>query len=254
MDKIDILAIGAHPDDVEFSCGGYLHKASSFGQKTAVIDLTRGEAANQGTPEIREAETKAASQILGISYRENLAFPDCYVGKNHSRIDRVEQLELLTNVIRKCQPKLLLIPYGDNRHPDHDEAMKLCEEAYFYSGVAKFAPMEGIDAYRPKHLLYFTMRKNTKPTFIVDISDSFEAKYKAFDCYASQIKRSNSTAQTLVSSPLMIHSAKSRDGYYGSMIGVYAGEGFISKTPISLSNPLQFFADQPSDKALFFQE
>lgn len=176
--KLDLLAIAAHPDDVELTCGGTLLKMARTGYKTGILDLTAGEMGTRGTPEIREREAAAAGRILGVRVRENLGLPDSDVG-----VSRANKL-LLAQKIRELRPHSVILPYWEGRHPDHYNASKLGYEACFLSGLAKL-PIPG-EAFRPYKIIYSTAYADVRPTFVVDITKEYEKRRRAILAYRSQ--------------------------------------------------------------------
>lgn len=178
--KIDVLAIAAHPDDVELTCGGTLVKMAARGYKTGILDLTAGEMGTRGTPEIRAREAAASARILGVRVRENLGLPDSDVSA--SRGNKL----LLAAKIRALQPDTVILPYWEGRHPDHYNASKLGYEGCFLAGLARL-PIEG-EAFRPRKILYATAYADVRPTFVVDITKEFDRRRRAILAYQSQFR------------------------------------------------------------------
>jgi len=232
---VDILAFGAHPDDVECGCGGLLAKEKSLGYRVAVIDLTRGELSTNGTVEIRKAEAGKAAQILGLSWRCNLELPDCGVGKGTG------QLEKIVRVIRTAAPRVVLAPYVRDRHPDHEAACRLVTEACFAAGVGKLFP--GLAPHRPAALLYYFLATSVTPQFIVDVTSVYEIKIRCIAVHQSQFSPEEGTATFLNtgqgSFPALVEA---RDRYYGSLIGTAYGEGFITEGPLPVADPVSLWA------------
>ena len=246
------VAFGPHPDDVELCCGGVICKLSSEGFKVAVVDLTRGELGSQGTPEIRKQEADAAAKVLGIDKRENLELPDGFISSE------TEQLASVVAALRRLRPEIVLAPYHQGRHPDHEAASDLITKACFFSGLANYKVPGEEPSFSPRQVLYYQMRYRFKPSFIVDISNFSEQKLKAIQCYGSQVRRAaelkDKTDAPLISSPLSLSSLIARDQYYGAMIGTQHAEPFFTRTALSISDPLKFFRDNPTEGALFFSE
>ncbi len=252
--SLDLLAIGAHPDDVELSCGGLLASLSEKGRSVAVADLTEGELGSQGTVDLRRQEAKAAGEILGLVRRENMAFPDAGITDGSATGDEGcnPQLEKAVALIRRLKPKMLAIPYWKSRHPDHAATGELFTRALFYSGVAKFAPRAG-EKHSVPQVIYYQMRLSFQPSFIVDITHSHEKKMQSIRAYHSQVTREDGS-DTLVSSPLSLDSVVARDAYFGSMIGVPYGEAYLTRNAIGVKDPMELFSEYPGKNSLFLRE
>ena len=183
--KLDILAVGAHPDDVELGCGATLAKEISLGKKVGILDLTRGELGTRGSAEIRDQEAKNAATILGIEIRENLAFSDGFFIN-----DKTHQLEII-KIIRKYKPNIVLCNAFKDRHIDHSKGSKLVSDACFLSGLVKIeTQLNGKvqDAWRPKHVYHYIQWENLEPDFVVDVSGFVETKLSAVKAYSSQFQ------------------------------------------------------------------
>jgi bacillithiol biosynthesis deacetylase BshB1 len=242
---IDVLAFGAHPDDVELFCGGTLLVLRDRGHATAVVDLTRGEKASHGSPEERARETEAASAILGLSWRENLGLPDTGLDPA-SR----EQLEACVEVIRRRRPELVLVPWIEERHPDHAAAGALLGKAVFYAGVRKVGAGE---RHVPRQLLYYPARHRMPPSFVVDTSAAAERKARLVACYASQLGRRPGEDATLISSSLAWQAVEARDRHTGSLIGASHGEALRLPNVPGLVDPVRHFRDNPFPEAHAFE-
>ncbi len=220
--KLDLLAIAAHPDDVELTCGGTLIKMVENGYKVGILDLTEGEMGTRGTVEIRRREAAAASRILGVMLRENLGLPD-------ARLEVNEGYKLaVARKIRALRPRTVILPYWEGRHPDHYTAGKLAYEGCFVAGLARL-PLEG-EAFRPFKVLYSTVyNASVRPTFVVDITRQFERRRRAILAYASQFKPSRRDPRSKVPLPLdrLEQEVNLIAGYYGQMIGVEYAEPFL---------------------------
>ena len=246
-EQLEVLAVAAHPDDAEIFCGAFLALMSSRGRRTGVLDLTRGELGSQGTVEQRAEESARASAILELTHRENLELPDGALSEGS-----VAQLDACVSALRRLRPELLLLPFWEDRRPDHIQASKLLTRAAFFAGLSKYNPADGAP-YRPLQTLYYQLRTDFRPSFIVDVSAVYERKLAAVNCYASQVIRAESipgTLPTLVSSPLAASSIAARDERFGSMIGVKYGEAFLSRTALRLADPLEFFRTNPVKEPL----
>jgi len=222
---LDILAFGAHPDDVELGAGGTLAKHAKQGQKVGIVDLTRGEMGTRGTPEIRDEEAKNAAKILGCAIRENLKMRDGFLTN-----DEASQLEIV-KVIRKYKPEIILINAPRDRHPDHGVASEMVLQASFKSGFVKLeTELDGViqKAWRPKVVYKYIQFYDFKPDFVVDISGFHDQKMESILAHASQFYNPNSTEpETVIASKSFFKSLESRAREYGR--GIYAehGEGFL---------------------------
>jgi bacillithiol biosynthesis deacetylase BshB1 len=222
--KLDLLAIAAHPDDVELTCGGTLLKAAEQGYKTGILDLTAGEMGTRGTPETRLKEAAAAARILRATVRENLRLPDAHLEVND------EYKLAVARRIRALQPHTVILPYWEGRHPDHYNAARLGYEGCFLAGL-KQLPIEG-EAFRPFKILYSTVYyREVRPTFVVDISKYFERRYRAILAYGSQFRPATKDKKSKVDIPLdrLHHEVNVIARYYGNMAGVEYAEPFLVK-------------------------
>jgi len=233
--KLDVLAIAAHPDDVELSCGGTLIKIVKQGKKVGVLDLTRGELGTRGTQEVRDAEATEATRILGIHIRENLGLSDGGIEINQDNTVKVIQ------IIRKYRPDLLLFPHWLERHPDHEHAHALCREAWFYSGLEKIeTTVFGVqqEPFRPRSYYHFMQTYEFVPSFVVDITNEYEQRMDAVRAFKSQFyDPENSERETFLSSPEFMEMLRTRVEYFGDRIGRKYGEPFFSVNMIGIDNP-----------------
>jgi bacillithiol biosynthesis deacetylase BshB1 len=222
--KLDILAFGAHPDDVELGCGGTLAKEIALGKKVGIIDLTRGELGTRGSASLRDKEACNAKEVLGVSIRENLAFADGFFIN-----DKKHQLEII-KVLRKYQPDIVLCNAIDDRHIDHPKGSKLVSDACFLSGLLKISTnFEGKEQekWRPKHVYHYIQWKNIEPDFVVDISGYIDIKVNAVMAYSSQFYDPKSKElETPITSKNFIDSIVYRAQDLGRLIGVEMAEGF----------------------------
>lgn len=232
--QLDVLAIGAHPDDVELTCSGTLVKCVKLGYKVGIIDLTAGELGTRGTKEIRAMEARAAARILGLHVRENLNIPDGNIEQNPENLLKVIQ------VYRRFRPRMILIPHWHERHPDHIHTHHLCREAWFYSGLRKIETKykgKKQQPWRPHHYFHFMQKYVFTPSFVVDISDVFHIKMKAIKAHKSQFYNPNSPEpETLFSRRKFLDWIETRAKFYGEMIGVRYAEPFYSVNPVGVSD------------------
>ncbi|NBV57587.1 MAG: bacillithiol biosynthesis deacetylase BshB1 [Bacteroidetes bacterium] len=229
--KLDVLAFGAHPDDVELSCSGTLLKLKEEGSKIGVVDLTMGELGTRGTLDTRKKESDASSKILNIDVRENLDLGDGWFENNQENKVKVIQ------AIRKYQPTIIFANAIDDRHPDHPRAAKLLNEAFFLSGLKKIETQDnGItqDIWRPKHLFHYIQYRYVKPDFVVDVTPYYETKMKAILSFKSQFYEPGKESDTLISSKKFLDFIKGRSHEMGSSIQVEHGEGFTSAVPLQM--------------------
>ncbi len=227
--KLDILAIGAHPDDVELGCGGTLAKEIRNGKTVGILDLTKGELGTRGTDETRRVEANDAKDILGVVVRENLGIADGFFLN-----DKENQLKIV-DVIRKYQPDIILSNAPHDRHPDHGKGSDLVNTAIFLSGLPKIE--NGLAAWRPKKHFHYIQWLPLEPHFVVDISGFIDTKVDACMAYKTQFFDPNSSEpQTPISSKNFTDSIRYRAYDLGRLIGTEAGEGFISRSYIGVNN------------------
>jgi bacillithiol biosynthesis deacetylase BshB1 len=215
---IDLLAVAAHPDDVEQTCGGTLIRMAEAGYRTGVLDLTAGDMGTRGSPEIRLEEAEAAGREMLLSWRGNLRMPD-------ARLENTLAARMtIAAEIRRLRPRMVIVPYWEARHPDHYRAGEMTYEACFLAGLKRLDPYT--EPHRPFKLIYSSLYANVTPSFVVDISAQFDRRMDALMCYVSQYGAS--TASDLFPAETEIrerHAAIAR--YYGNLIGVKYGEPFV---------------------------
>lgn len=235
--KLDILAFGVHPDDVELSCAGTLMVEINNGKKVGVIDLTRGELGTRGTAETRKQEAALAAEIMGIHVRENLSMRDGFF-KN----DEEHQLQIIQK-IRKYQPEIVICNALEDRHPDHGRSSKLVSDASFLSGLRKIeTALDGVaqEAWRPKYVFHYIQDRYAEPDFIFDITSVFDRKVESIKAYGTQfsntgVNPNDDEPQTYISTPAYFDTIISRHKMLGKRIGVEYGEGFISEKRIGIN-------------------
>ena len=242
---LDMLAFGTHPDDLEIACGGTLRLLSARGHRVGACDLTRGELGTRGTAETRDRESAAATRVMGLSLRVNLGLPDGGIEINQ------ETLLAVVRVIREHRPRLVLAPYWQERHPDHVHVSQLISEAAFYSGLPKIET--GQPSFRPFRILYYVSRIEFTPSFVVDITSTFQAKVEAIRCYRTQFHHGRAQAgrnqkETLLSTPLAMDVFETISRYYGAMIGAPHGEPFLMRESMELADPVEFFRALPDER------
>lgn len=222
--KLDILAFGAHPDDIELGAGGTLAKHARMGNRVGMADLTRGELGTRGTPEIRDGEAQDAARILGASVRINLGFRDGFFAN-----DEQHQMEVI-RVLRKYQPEIVICNAIDDRHPDHGRGSRLVSEACFYAGLRKVqTEMDGKlqEPWRPRAVYHYIQFRNLEPDLLVDISDVLDLKLASVKAHMSQFYNPDSTEpDTIISSPEFLANVTNRCADMGRFIGVKYAEAF----------------------------
>jgi bacillithiol biosynthesis deacetylase BshB1 len=234
MHKLDILAFGAHPDDVELGCAGTLLGAVAEGKKVGVIDLTKGELGTRGTVEQRLKEAQMASQILGISVRENLGMADGFFENNK------EHQLLIIQTIRRFQPSIIFCNAPEDRHPDHGRAAQLVEDAAFLAGLSKVeTTYNGIaqSAWRPTQVFHYIQSRSLTPNFVVDISAQMDKKMESILAHSSQFYDPNSKEpETFISGTAFLEFVRGRAKELGQQIGVQYAEGFITKKMLGIAS------------------
>ena len=231
--QLDILAFGAHPDDVELSCGGTIAKEVSLGKKVGIVDLTRGELGTRGSAEIRDRESKQAASILGVSTRENLGFRDGFF-----RNDEAHQLEII-KILRKYKPKVVLCNAQTDRHIDHGRAASLVHDACFLSGLRKIETVlndKPQKIWRPSQVYHYMQWNNDPCDFVVDVSEFMNKKMESILAYSSQFydKKSNEP-ETPISSQQFLDSIQNRAADLGRIIGVRYAEGFTTQRQLGVA-------------------
>jgi bacillithiol biosynthesis deacetylase BshB1 len=232
--KLDILAFGAHPDDVELGCGATIAKEISLGKKVGIIDLTRGELGTRGSADLRDKEAANAATILGVSVRENLSFADGFFIN-----DKKHQLEII-KMIRKYKPEIVLCNAVDDRHIDHPKGSDLVSDACFLSGLIKVeTQLDGRsqEKWRPKQVYHYIQWKNSEPDFVVDVTGFMNAKIESVKAYSSQFFDPNSKEpETPITSKNFVESISYRANDLGRLIGVESAEGFTTERYVAVEN------------------
>lgn len=223
MTGLDLLAIAAHRDDAELTCGGTLIRAVDRGHAVGVLDLTQGEMGTRGSAAIREAESQAAAQVMGLSVRENLALPDAGIANTD------DTRALLVRMLRRLRPRVVIAPAPRSRHPDHRIATALVRDACFLAGLAKYAPGDH-DRFRPHKLLHvMTYREDAvKPTFVVDITEQFDRKLEAIRCYGSQFDNATQAGEVYPNGESLYDLVVHQAAHYGTLIRCRYGEPFYT--------------------------
>lgn len=232
--NLDILAFGAHPDDVELGCAGTIAKEVSLGKKVGIVDLTRGELGTRGSAEIRDQESANAAKILGVAIRENLKMRDGFFVN-----DEKHQLQII-EIIRKYRPEIVICNAIDDRHIDHKKGSELVSDACFLSGLSKIkTQINGIiqAAWRPKLVYHYIQWKNIVPDFVVDITGFNEKRIESILAYSSQFYDPNSVEpETPIATKNFLESLNYRTQDFGRLIGVDYAEGFTVERPVAVKN------------------
>jgi len=231
--QVDLLAIAAHRDDVELTCGGTLAKGAKAGYRVGVIDLTQGETGTRGDAATRAAEAETAARALGIHVRLNAGLPDAYL--HNDEPSRAKLVEL----IRATRPRVVILPFAVGRHPDHRIASELGRDACYLAGLGKYGAAG--EPHRPFKLLYALAYREdpVKPTFVVDISDTFDIKMRAIRCYASQFDGATTAGEIFPTGQSLYELIHTQAAHYGSLIRKPYGEPFFCPETLEVQDVLQ---------------
>jgi bacillithiol biosynthesis deacetylase BshB1 len=238
VDSLDVLAFGPHPDDIEIGAGGTLAKHAALGHRVGLCDLTRGELGSNGTPEERVIEAEAAARALGAVWRENLEWPERRIGRDEAH------LRAAAEMIRRWRPRIVVVPYWDDRHPDHVASSQVLREAVFNAGLRRF-DVKG-DAWRPQWICYYFINEAATPSFVVDVSAHYETKRTALACHRSQFAPHTAAGiATRINTPLFMQLIESRDAQFGAQMGVLFAEGFVVRETLVRPN---LFKTEPATR------
>jgi bacillithiol biosynthesis deacetylase BshB1 len=230
---VDVLAFGPHPDDIEIGLGASIAKHVGLGHTVGLCDLTRGELGSNGTVEERAREADAAAAVLGVAWRENLEWPDGGITSSP---------EIITSAVaflRRHQPRVIAVPYWQDRHPDHIAASEALTLAAFRSGLRRFAP--GSAEWRPDWICYYFINFSDRPSFVVDVSAHYAQKNAALDCYASQFRPTGAdAAATRLTAPSFRQLIESRDAQFGAQVGAAFAEGIVVRDTLTRPSLLKF--------------
>ena len=229
---VDLLAIAAHRDDVELTCGGTLIKAALAGRRVGILDLTQGEMGTRGSAELRAAEAEAAARTMGVAVRDNLGLPDAGV------MNDAETRERLVRAIRAFAPAVVIAPSLEGRHPDHRVTAQLVRDACFLAGLGKYAA--DAPRHRPRKVIHaLTYRQDfVRPTFVVDVSDTFEQKLEAIRCYASQFEGATQAGEVYPNGEPLEDVVRHHAAYYGTLIRKRYGEPFFTTEMMAVDDVL----------------
>ncbi len=222
-EPVDVLALAAHPDDAETGCAGALLLASGAGARTAIVDLSAGEASTHGTPDERERERDRASAVLGLAWRETLDLADTMLGTNPAH------REAVTAVVRSLRPRVLLAPYPLDRHPDHAATGRLARDACFLAGVRKYGRAA---PHVPERVYHYMLHEPFHPTFVIDVGAVWDQRMAAVAAYASQFARRDGDHATAIADGSFLEILAARATFYGSLVGASRGEAYHSSGPL----------------------
>lgn len=229
--NIQILAFGAHADDVEIGMAGTVAKYTSEGKTVVICDLTKAELSSNGTVELRQQEAMKAADILGVKERITLNLPD------RGLLLTEEAVRQVVHIIRKFRPEIVFVPYGKDRHPDHGNCARIVEEAFFSAGIQKFQTGFDDSAYRPKQLYYYMINGFSTPDFVIDVSNTYEKKKESLEAYKSQFTKQADSVDTPLTNNY-IPALEARERLYGKEVGTLYAEGFKVRAPILLNRDL----------------
>jgi bacillithiol biosynthesis deacetylase BshB1 len=228
---VDLLVFGPHPDDLEIGLGGTIAVHTALGLAVGLCDLTAGELGTNGTPEQRVAEAEQARGVLGAAWRENLGWPDRRIGKDPNHLQQAVAF------IRRHQPRTIALPYWSDRHPDHGAASALLTEAAFNAGLRRYRA-EG-EAWKTDWVCYYFINDSVTPSFLIDVTATYDRKRAALDCHRTQFQRATDRADTRLNTPLFRQLVESRDAQFGAIGGVRWAEGVVVREPIFRSTVLK---------------
>ena len=232
MTAVDLLAIAAHRDDVELTYGGTLALAARAGHRVGILDLTQGEMGTRGSAEERAREATRAAELLGAAVRINAELPDAHITNDAATRARLVEL------MRRFRPRVVILPYPVGRHPDHRLASEVARDACFLAGLAKYHPVAGVAPHRPHKVLYALAYREdpVKPTFVVDITDTFDVKMAAIRCYASQFDGAKAAGEIFPTGQDLYELIRVQSAHYGSLIRRPYGEPFFTPETVAVDD------------------
>jgi bacillithiol biosynthesis deacetylase BshB1 len=231
---VDVLAIAAHRDDAELTCGGTLVKVARAGHRVGILDLTQGETGTRGSAELRAAESERAAKTLGVALRLNAGMRDAHLQNDEA------SRAVLVRLVRELRPKVVILPFPVGRHPDHRIASELGRDACYLAGLAKYAPTPGAEPHRPFKILYALAYREdpVKPSFVVDISDTFDTKMAAIRCYASQFDGALAAGEIFPTGQDLYELIRIQSAHYGSLIRTPYGEPYFTHETVAVDDVL----------------
>jgi bacillithiol biosynthesis deacetylase BshB1 len=222
---VDVLVFGPHADDLEIGLGGTIARHAATGQRVGLCDLTRAELSSNGTPEQRLAEAAAAAAVLGAAWRENLGWPDGGIDGT------AEQIRAAADLIRRARPRVIAIPYWNDRHPDHEAASAVLTKAAFKAALRRYET--ALESWRADWICHYFINDSVGPSFVVDVSATYDKKRAALDCYRSQFnQQGGATIGTRLNAPTFRQLIESRDAQFGALAGVAFAEGLVVREPV----------------------
>ena len=234
MTRVDVLVFGPHPDDIEIGLGGTVAVHVDDGYRVGLCDLTRGELGSNGTIDERLSEAQAAAEELGVLWRENAGWPDGGIGREKSTF----QIRAAAEIIRLTRPSVVGVPYSCDRHPDHEAACGVLKQAVFYAGLRRYAA-DG-KPWKPDWTCEYFINDIDTPSFVVDVSDSYDRKVRALSCHRSQFQpKGNNPVETRLTGSNFLRMIEARDAHLGNLIGTAHAEGVIVSEPIVRSSLLK---------------
>lgn len=233
-DTLDLLAVAAHRDDVELTCGGTLAKAVRAGHRVGILDLTEGETGTRGSAALRAQEAERGARALGVALRLNAGLRDAHLANDEASRAR------LVRLVRQLRPRVVILPYPIGRHPDHRIAAELARDACYLAGLAKYQPEPSLEPYRPFKILYALAYREdpVKPSFVVDISETFEAKMAAIRCYASQFDGVKAAGEIFPTGQDLYELIRVQSAHYGSLIRTAYGEPYFTHETVAVDDVL----------------
>lgn len=234
MESIDVLAIGAHPDDAEIGAGGTLLRCAALGYRTAILDMTRGELGTRGTAEERAKESADAAAVLGLAWRGTVD-----LGDGHVR-DTPESRQAIVRVYRELRPKVILTHYWEEPHPDHIATAQLARNCVYLAGLAKYEAADGLERFRPSCVAHYNLPRWVAPSFVVDVSQWYEAKEAALFCHKSQLHDPDrDEPETALTGTDFAERLRNRSRHYGTLIAAEHGEPFLVREALAVDDPVR---------------
>ena len=224
MQQVDVLVFGPHADDIELGLAGTIARHAAEGLRVGLCDLTRAELSSNGTPEERLVEARAAADVLGAAWRDNLGWPDGGIDGSG------DQIRTAVDLIRRSRPRAIAIPYWSDRHPDHVAASEVLRRAIFTSGLRRYETTE--PPWRPEWVCHYFINDSAPPSFVVDVSAYYDKKRAALACYRSQFAADGMSVSTRLNAPTFRQLIESRDAQFGALAGVAFAEGLIVREPV----------------------
>jgi N-acetylglucosamine malate deacetylase 1 len=233
--SVDAMFFAAHADDIELTCGGTIAKMVREGKRAGIVDLTRGEMGTRGDPETRLRESRASAKILGATFREQFDF-----GDGGLRTGRDEEMQII-DIVRRWRPSIVFAPWPDERHPDHVRSGRLVAEASFYAGLRKIETK--LAAHRPQAVVYYLQNYLPPLSFVMDVTEAWETKMKAVNCYKSQFfDQKSKEPRTFIAEEKFLEMIEARGKHFGALIGARYGEAYVTKQPPRIDDVFAAYA------------